>query len=58
MKALVLSAKWEPREGYELSEFEKTTGKAITGSAIWRYPELKVQEVEKPTIKPDSRKEN
>jgi len=53
MKALVLNAKWEPREGYELSEFEKGTGKAITGNAIWRYPELKVQEVEKPTIKPD-----
>jgi threonine dehydrogenase-like Zn-dependent dehydrogenase len=53
MKALVLSAKWEPREGYELSEFEKTTGKAITGNAVWRYPELKVQEVEKPAIGPD-----
>ncbi len=53
MKGLVLSAKWEPREGYQLSEFEKTTGKAITGNAIWRYPELKVQEVETPTIKPD-----
>ena len=53
MKALVLNAKWEPREGYELSEFEKRTGKAITGNAIWRYPELKVQEVEEPTIKPD-----
>ncbi|MFB0537244.1 MAG: scyllo-inosose 3-dehydrogenase [Anaerolineae bacterium] len=53
MKGLVLSAKWEPRKGYELSEFEKTTGKAITGNAIWRYPELKVQEVEKPAIEPD-----
>ena len=53
MKGLVLTAKWEPREGYQVSEFEKTTGKAITGNAIWRYPELKVQEVEKPTIKPD-----
>jgi hypothetical protein len=53
MKGLVLAAKWEPREGYELSEFEKTTGKAITGNAIWRYPELKVQEAEKPTIEPD-----
>ena len=53
MKGLVLSAKWEPREGYQLSEFEKKTGKAVTGNAIWRYPELKVQEVETPTIKPD-----
>ena len=53
MKALVLTAKWEPREGYEPSEFEKATGKAVTGSAIWRYPELKVQEVERPAIEPD-----
>ena len=53
MKGLVLTAKWEPREGYQVSEFEKATGKAITGNAIWRYPELKVQEVEKPAIKPD-----
>jgi threonine dehydrogenase-like Zn-dependent dehydrogenase len=53
MKGLVLSAKWEPREGYQLSEFEKKTGKVITGNAVWRYPEFKVQEMEKPTIKPD-----
>jgi len=53
MKGLVLSAEWEPREGYQLSEFEKKTGKAVTGNAIWRYPELKVQEVETPTIKSD-----
>ncbi|MDH4138787.1 MAG: scyllo-inosose 3-dehydrogenase [Anaerolineae bacterium] len=53
MKSLILSAKWEPREGYQLSEFEKKTGKAISGNAVWRYPELKVQEVEKPAIKPD-----
>lgn len=53
MKGLVLNAKWEPREGYELSEFERTTGKAITGSSIWRHPELEVKEVDKPTPKPD-----
>lgn len=27
MKALVLAAKWEPRLGYKVSEFEKRTGK-------------------------------
>ena len=53
MKGLVLSAKWEPREGYELSEFERRTGKAITGSSVWRHPELEVKEVDKPTPKPD-----
>jgi len=53
MKALVLTAQWEPREGYELSEFEKRTGKAITGSSVWRYPKLEVKEVPDPTPKPD-----
>jgi len=50
MKALVLNAKWDPRPDYPLSEWEKKTGKAVTGNAIWRHPELKVQEV--PTPKP------
>lgn len=44
MKALVLDAKWEPRPDYVLSEWEKATGKAITGSAVWRYPKLEVRE--------------
>jgi threonine dehydrogenase-like Zn-dependent dehydrogenase len=49
----MLSAKWEPRQDYVLSEFEKATGKAIAGNSVWRYPELKVQEVPKPQVKPD-----
>jgi len=53
MKGLVLDAKWEPREGYELSEFERRTGKAITGSSVWRHPKLEVKEVDKPVPKPD-----
>jgi threonine dehydrogenase-like Zn-dependent dehydrogenase len=53
MKGLMLQAKWDPRPDYALSDWEKKTGKAITGSSVWRYPELKVQEVEKPAIKPD-----
>lgn len=53
MKGLVLSAKWEPRPDYEVSEFEKTTGKAITGSSVWRYPKLEVKEVEDPKPGPD-----
>ncbi|MBI5955723.1 MAG: alcohol dehydrogenase catalytic domain-containing protein [Chloroflexi bacterium] len=53
MKGLMLRAKWEPRQDYVLSEFEKTTGKAITGNSVWRHPELKVQEVPKPQVKPD-----
>jgi len=53
VKALVLNAKWDPRPDYPLSDWERETGKAITGSSVWRYPELKVVEVEKPSIKPD-----
>lgn len=53
MKGLMVHAKKEPRPGYVLSDFEKKTGKVITGNAVWRYPELRVEEVEKPKIKPD-----
>ena len=53
MKGLVLDADWEPREGYLLSDFERQTGKAITGSSVWRNPKLAVQEVETPTPGPD-----
>lgn len=44
MKGLVLDAKWDPRPNYKVSEWEKQTKKAITGSSIWRYPELKVRD--------------
>lgn len=53
MKGLVLEAGWEPREDYTLSEFEKTTGKAITGSSVWRHPKLEVKNVDMPTPGPD-----
>jgi len=44
MKGLVLDAKWDPRPDYPLSEWEKRTGKAITGNSVWRYPNLEVRE--------------
>ncbi|MBC8444629.1 MAG: alcohol dehydrogenase catalytic domain-containing protein [Chloroflexi bacterium] len=53
MKGLVLAADWEPRPSYPLSEWERRTGKAITGSAVWRNPNLRVREVPKPRIEPD-----
>ncbi len=53
MKALVLSAKWDPRPGYVVSDFEKSTGKAVTGSSIWRYPKLEVKDVPMPKVRPD-----
>lgn len=53
MKGLILEAAKEPRKGYSLSEFEKTTGKVVTGSSVWRNPELKVKDVNIPEPGPD-----
>jgi threonine dehydrogenase-like Zn-dependent dehydrogenase len=53
MKALILDAKWDPRPGYPLSEWEKRTGKAITGSSVWRHPRLEVCTVDDPKPGPD-----
>ena len=53
MKGLVLSAEWAPKTGYVVSDFERRTGKAVTGNAIWRYPKLEVRSVETPQPKPD-----
>jgi threonine dehydrogenase-like Zn-dependent dehydrogenase len=44
MKGLVLDARWDPKPDYVVSDWEKETGKAITGNAIWRYPSLQVQQ--------------
>lgn len=48
MKGLVLDAKWEPKPDYDVSEWEKQTGKAIAGSSIWRRPDLEVRDWEDP----------
>jgi hypothetical protein len=52
MKGLVLDAKWDPRPDYAVSDWEKETGKAITGSSIWRYPKLEVGDWPDPTPGP------
>lgn len=53
MKALLLRADWDARSGYEVSDWEKRTGKAITGSSVWRQPRLGVEEVPMPSLAPD-----
>jgi len=53
MKGLVLSADWDPKPDYSLSEWEKRTGKAVTGNAVWHNPRLEVVEIAKPEIAPD-----
>ncbi len=52
MKGLILDAKWDPRSDYAVSDWEKQTGKAITGSSIWRYPKLEVGDWPDPTPGP------
>ena len=44
MKGMVLDAKWDPKVDYVVSDWEKATGKAITGNAIWRNPTLEVRD--------------
>lgn len=52
MRALVLNATWDPQPNYTVSEWEKQTGKAITGSSVWRYPKLEVRDWPDPTPGP------
>jgi threonine dehydrogenase-like Zn-dependent dehydrogenase len=47
-----LDAKWDPRSDYEVSDWEIKTGKAVTGSSIWRYPKLEVRDWPDPTPGP------
>jgi threonine dehydrogenase-like Zn-dependent dehydrogenase len=53
MRGLVLDAAWEPRPDYVVSDWEKRTGKAITGSSIWRFPTLGVREWPDPRPGPE-----
>ena len=53
MKGLVLEAQWEPKADYAVSDWEKETGKVITGNSVWRHPQLKIEEKPVPAIKPD-----
>jgi len=52
MRGLMLEAKWEPKSGYVVSDFEKQTGKAITGNSIWKSPSLAIREVPNPRVGP------
>lgn len=52
MKALLLSAQWDPKPDYLLSEFERSTGKAITGNSVWRNPKLELKNIPDPTPGP------
>ncbi len=52
MKGLVISAEWDPRPTYKVSDWEKETGKAIEGAQVWRHPKLEIKEVPTPKAGP------
>ena len=53
MKGLVLTAQWDPRPDYRVSEWERTTGKAVTGSSVWRRPRLSLETLAEPSLGPN-----
>ncbi|TMJ09784.1 MAG: zinc-binding dehydrogenase [Bacillati bacterium ANGP1] len=52
MKGLQFTAEWAPRRDYTVSEFERRTGKAVTGASVWRHPHVHLAEVEEPPLGP------
>lgn len=50
MKGLVLTAEWDPRPNYRVTEWERTNGKAITGSSVWRKPKLSLETLSEPRL--------
>ncbi len=54
MKGLLVEAEWKPRDGYTPNEFERTTGKAVTGSSVWRHPKVRLAEVPEAPLQPGS----
>lgn len=48
MKALVLDGTWDPRSEYEVSPREHDGGTAMDASAVWRDPQLRVEDRDPP----------
>ena len=48
MKAVQLHAKWDPRPGFKLGPKDIDRKQTYLGSRVWRYPELKIVDVEVP----------
>lgn len=53
MKAVELSAKWDPKPEFKLGSKDIDGKLTYLGSLVWRYPEVKIIEKEKPKIKAD-----
>ena len=53
MKAVELDAKWDPKANFKLGHKDIDKKLTYLGSQVWRNPEIRVVEKEKPIIKPD-----
>jgi threonine dehydrogenase-like Zn-dependent dehydrogenase len=53
MRALTLSAVWEPRSTYKVTPAELETRKAINANTIWKNPKLKLSEKPIPAVEED-----
>ena len=52
MKALVISAKKAPKEGYEFDEYEKRTGIVRDGTQVWKDARYEVKSIDVPKLRP------
>lgn len=52
MKGLVVQAEWDPRPDYKVTDWERSTHKAITGSSVWRRPRVVLETVPDPAPGP------
>jgi scyllo-inosose 3-dehydrogenase len=50
MKGVQFTAEWAPRSSYAVSEFERRTGKAVTGASVWRHPKVQLADVKEPAL--------
>lgn len=53
MKGLVLTAEWEPKDGYEVSPEEERSRRARQANMVWKHPKLEFGERPDPTITGD-----
>src|SRR5258705_2682597 len=53
MKALTLTADWSPKNNYKLSDMERETHKAKSGSQVWKNPHINVGQSPDPTPQDD-----
>jgi threonine dehydrogenase-like Zn-dependent dehydrogenase len=48
MKSVVLDAEWDPRSDYEPTAEEREAKKAQNSAAVWRHPEVRIRDRERP----------